>query len=314
MRNKILFSEDGTVLKWFGDESSVCYEVPDGVRVIGEGAFADNEVIERVTLPGSVTEIGKEAFRGCSRLSEINLKGVLCIGDSAFEECVRLREIVLPEGLEEIGDRAFYDSAVRRFIVPRSVKTAGSDAFKNVGGVRLVDVYESTILRGFKDGVSSDLIIRSEEDGRIIFKSDFIGNMFDYLDFYHPKTCGRPTELFNFEEYDDVILSRRVSLFFDLELKAVLDRLRYPYRLSEVTTKDYIEMLRKRAYGTLFGVFSENDTEMLGLFLDNGFITESNIFSMIERASYHKRTEFVAFLLDYKNRNFPDLREDTSLE
>lgn len=53
--------------------------IPDGVRSIGEQWFK-NSCVERVTIPASVTIIGKEAFFCCS-----NLRSITFAADSALE-------------------------------------------------------------------------------------------------------------------------------------------------------------------------------------------------------------------------------------
>lgn len=67
--------------------------VPDGVEVIGGGAFR-SAYIGRVTLPESVRVISDEAFRDCFRLKEAVLPPRLRrIGDHAFINCYNLERI-----------------------------------------------------------------------------------------------------------------------------------------------------------------------------------------------------------------------------
>lgn len=65
---------------------------PQGLRAIGETAFADNPFLTSVTFPSSVTHIGKNAFRGCKRLREAVFEGEIPAGAQqafeAFEEIV----------------------------------------------------------------------------------------------------------------------------------------------------------------------------------------------------------------------------------
>ena len=64
-----------TLTKYIGKDTEVV--VPDTylgqpVTVIGEGAFESNTVITSVTLPNSITTIGKAAFKGCSNLKQMS--------------------------------------------------------------------------------------------------------------------------------------------------------------------------------------------------------------------------------------------------
>lgn len=82
--------------------------VPEGVKTIGERAFAYNENIRSVTLPDGVAEICNNAFERCKALEKISLpESLKIIGDRAFEDCSSLAEISLPENITQIGRGAF---------------------------------------------------------------------------------------------------------------------------------------------------------------------------------------------------------------
>ena len=69
--------------------------------VIPDGAFRENQKIERMVIPDGVTEIGDYAFDGCTGLTEIHIPdSVMEIGDGAFEDCSGLKTIVIHEGLD----------------------------------------------------------------------------------------------------------------------------------------------------------------------------------------------------------------------
>ena len=86
------FVIDGTTLaRYTGQSSSV--SIPVGVRVIADGAFADNSFVTDVTLPGTVDTIGYRAFAGCSNLKSIIIPdSVFTIDDSAFNDDVNLSQ------------------------------------------------------------------------------------------------------------------------------------------------------------------------------------------------------------------------------
>lgn len=77
-------------------------------NAVDDYTFARCESLESVTMPDTVTEIGKSAFSRCSHLQDIQIsKNVTSIGEEAFYGCRAIENIVLPEGLVHIGDRAF---------------------------------------------------------------------------------------------------------------------------------------------------------------------------------------------------------------
>ena len=56
------------LIKYSGRDSVV--EIPQGVEVIGEGAFKGNMYLEEVIIPDSVTRIMREAFKNCKKLKK----------------------------------------------------------------------------------------------------------------------------------------------------------------------------------------------------------------------------------------------------
>lgn len=69
--------------------------IKENTRVIADYAFSFWSGLSHVTLPNSLTHIGKFAFRGCN-LSEITLpKSLKMIDDNAFEGCRDLKNVIL---------------------------------------------------------------------------------------------------------------------------------------------------------------------------------------------------------------------------
>ena len=66
----------------------------EGIEKIQEYVFAGS-VIESITIPDSVNEIGKYAFRQCSKLKTINGSVPDQLGEDAFSYCSSLEELVI---------------------------------------------------------------------------------------------------------------------------------------------------------------------------------------------------------------------------
>ena len=84
-------------------------EIPEGVTKIPAYAFSETHSLEKVVFPGTLKEIGTEAFYKC------NLSGGM----------------ELPEGLEIIDHRSFsYCNGLKKVIIPDSVRTIRQGAFE----------------------------------------------------------------------------------------------------------------------------------------------------------------------------------------
>jgi hypothetical protein len=77
------------------------------VTSIGSGAFQKSRLTS-LTIPDSVTSIGKNAFQNCRSLTSLTIpESVTSIGYEAFGGCYSLTSITIPESVTEIGRGAF---------------------------------------------------------------------------------------------------------------------------------------------------------------------------------------------------------------
>lgn len=77
------------------------------LEVIEESAFYGCEILCRISLPATLTDIGKRAFMHCYTLSSIDIpRNIKSIGDDAFNLCGDIH-VHLPLHIKHIGKRAF---------------------------------------------------------------------------------------------------------------------------------------------------------------------------------------------------------------
>jgi len=130
------------------------YKIPEGIKVISEKAFYENETLksitipnsvtriddyafdqakwlERITVPSSVSEIGQYAFRYCVRLKSITLPNTITtIEKETFMGCVELKSITLPNSVEHLGPDIFYwCDTMESVTLPKSIKSIDKHAF-----------------------------------------------------------------------------------------------------------------------------------------------------------------------------------------
>lgn len=91
-------------------------------------------------LPKSITCIGRSAFSGCRKLTNMDIpEKVQEIGGDAFTGCDSLKEVDFQEGLERIGDNAFSNCALQDTIVfPQTLKRVVWGAFQGNSNLKAV--------------------------------------------------------------------------------------------------------------------------------------------------------------------------------
>lgn len=78
-------------------------------EIIAEKAFQYNHLLDEIVLPDGVREIGEWAFAKCFGAKRIVLgEGLETIGDHAFLKCRSVEEIVIPNSCKVIETSAFY--------------------------------------------------------------------------------------------------------------------------------------------------------------------------------------------------------------
>ena len=149
------------------------------VVAIGERAFSSKLSLTNLTIPNSVTSIGKDAFGGCSSLTKVEISdfaawckiefenypanplyyahhlylngeeikdliipnSVISIGSYAFSGCSGLTSVTIPNSVTSIGNYAFYDcSGLTSVTIGNSVTSIGWSAFYGCSGLTKVEI------------------------------------------------------------------------------------------------------------------------------------------------------------------------------
>lgn len=156
-----------TITKYTGTESTVILPSTISrwpVTKIGEDALKDNTTITSVTIPASVTEIGSNAFAGCTNLTSVHYAGdwsnlTIQSGNPAVQDAANAplfdfeftldntaaivtnykyngaaADVTIPSRYQgkpvtTIGHAAFFNSVVTSVTIPDSVTSIGDNAF-----------------------------------------------------------------------------------------------------------------------------------------------------------------------------------------
>lgn len=79
--------DDYILYLYTGHERDVT--VPDGIRVIANSAFANNEELASITIPDDVEYIGNNTFENCGNLNKMIIKtGLKSVGENAIDSSI----------------------------------------------------------------------------------------------------------------------------------------------------------------------------------------------------------------------------------
>ena len=186
---------DTNFTPWYGYTSDIkTIVIESGVTGIGNFAFSRFEKLESVSIPASVTSIGKSALGECGTEATTALtvsfaegSAPLTIGEVAFRYA-NLKSFDIPNRVTSIGSQAFYNcSNLESVSIPASVTSIGDYAFYYCGMLAKVYIYAPSLTTygsaAFADNASGRKIhvlsdaVDTYKAGWPDYAADFVGDL-----------------------------------------------------------------------------------------------------------------------------------------
>ena len=137
-----------TVKKYNGPGGDVAIPATLGgypVKGLDDFAFRGCCDLTSVTIPDSVTNIGRYTFDGCTGLTSVILgSGVTSIGEGTFRDCSSLTSVTIGNSVTSIDYWAFYGCRnLTSVTIPDSVTSIGREAFLDCTNLTSVTIPDS---------------------------------------------------------------------------------------------------------------------------------------------------------------------------
>ncbi len=138
--------KENVLVKYIEEKDITEAIIPEGITVIGTGAFEHCKNLKKIIIPESVIIIGKYAFNGCVSLESVVIPNrVNVINGKTFKDCKSIKKVAV---YEESMD--CYDN-VEGILLPKSVQIIYEGAFYGCVSLESVTISEKV----FEIGVAA---------------------------------------------------------------------------------------------------------------------------------------------------------------
>jgi len=147
---------------------------------IANSQFSNNDVLEVVRLPKTLTSLGGYAFNDCDALKSVTIAGNISsnnMGSYIFSSCDNLEEVIIKEGITTISYDMFQNCyRLSKLTLPLSLTTIREYAFQNCYSLANIP------LPGKLQTIGYDAFYRDSSDGYVY---NYQGYYYDENGYYH---------------------------------------------------------------------------------------------------------------------------------
>ncbi len=167
---------------FYGCSSLTSITIPSSVTSLGRLCFSGCSSLTSINIPSSVTSLCRSCFGGCSSLTSITIpSSVISLGEYCFDSCSGLTSVSIPSSVTSLGECCFYGcSSLTSVTIPSSVTSLGKLCFSACTGLTSITIPSSVTSLGS----SCFALCRKLET--VYFKGEYCNS--SYTDLYIPTT------------------------------------------------------------------------------------------------------------------------------
>ena len=177
-----------TTLSSVGDSAFVGTEytsitLPYSLKTIGDYAFYQLPIEQKLTLPARLTSVGSHAFEG-TNITGVTIPDVVTtIGDNAFANTPMQDHVTIPDGVTYLGKEAFSNMNISTVFLPNSVTKLSHGLFQGCKNLNLVYIPDNITDMGDYafDGCESMVIMRLSANIETMGEYSLQGTPMDYI-------------------------------------------------------------------------------------------------------------------------------------
>lgn len=313
----------------FSETDSLTYGIVNGkatvIRYEGDEA--------RVVIPSSldgypVTKIEPYAFSEKS-MKYIQFPETLEIIDHhGFSECRNIRQLDFPERLKSIGNYAFYNCwGLEEVHLTSNIRSIGYGAFKNCE--KLKEIIQDKVeghdisIGSLLDDLNQQIHVvmrhlypdKPMEEARVIFTEhdyEVVANVASMCKQFEATEIGSGKYIrycigihdIDYNKYDGMFHVLLRGDTFDTIITVAMERLMYPYSLTMEARDTYHAYIQSHCREAAEKFIQDDDMAKLKFLADMGVMDSETVDQGIDLALALDKTEYTAFLMDYKHQHF----------